>query len=72
MRDRLPRTHFTAYIGNVTANYYRRALNQGVIWEKAKKYNEEQIAKMLNDAYKLGRKEAIEDIELGIEGAKKS
>lgn len=68
---RLPRTHFTACIGNVTANYYRRAINQGVIWEKAKKYNEEQIAKMLNDAYKLGRKEALEDVEDAMQEAKK-
>lgn len=58
-----PRAHYTAYIGNVTLRNFRVPGDGEVIWLKNKKYTEEQIADMLNRAYKLGHKHALEDIE---------
>lgn len=67
----IPRAHYTAYIGNVTLRNFRVPGDGKVVWLKDKKYTEEQIADMLNRAYKLGRQHALEDIDAAIKEAKR-
>lgn len=71
MTHRLPRAHYTDYIGNVTLRNFRVPGDGTVIWLKGQKYTEAQIAEMLNNAYKLGRKHALEDVEHSIKEAKR-
>lgn len=63
---RTPRAHYNDYVGNVTLVNYRKAAREKVVWEKDKKYSEAQIAGMLNDAYRLGRQHATEDVETAL------
>lgn len=67
----IPRAHYSAYIGNVTLRNFRVPGDGKVIWLKDKKYTEEQIADMLNRAYKLGRQHALEDVESAVKEAKR-
>lgn len=67
----IPRAHYSAYIGNVTLRNFRVPGDGNVIWLKNKKYSEEQIADMLNRAYKLGRQQALEDVEAAVKEAKR-
>lgn len=71
MSQRLPRAHYTAYIGNVTLQNFRTPGDGKVVWLKGQKDTEAQIADILNDAYKLGRKHALEDVENSIKEAKR-
>lgn len=70
---RYPKTVFRDYIGNVTMEHRDGQHKSRCLWEKAKRarYTEPQIAKMLTDAYELGRKEAFEDVDLGVKKARK-
>lgn len=60
MRPR--RTFYRAYSGNVTREHPHGGAS-AVLWERGKPYSEEQIAKMLDDAYKAGVRDARNHVE---------
>lgn len=64
------RSSYQPYDGNVTLRSKRGFGHlDKVIWVKGKKYTEDQIARMLQSAYNLGRKEALEQIADAIRDA---
>lgn len=57
------KSFYASYIGNVTLRSRKGfGAYDKVTWVKGTKLTEAKMAKLLNDAYDLGRKEALQDI----------
>lgn len=65
------RTRYTPYIGNVTRQDPGGHHRDKVMWQTGEKVTEASLAAMLQNAYDLGRKEAVLDMQVALEGVKK-